>query len=124
VLVEAFARHRDTNARLTLVGGSGTRGMARWMAAARARDGRIRIAPGDPLPHLHSADVCVHPSYSDGFGYAPAEALACGTPVVVTEDTGMKEFVRTGENGYVIPTGSADELLDRLEHLRRSPLRP
>jgi glycosyltransferase involved in cell wall biosynthesis len=124
VLLEAFARLSAPAARLTLVGGSGSRGMRRYLAAALARDPRVRLAPGDPLPHLHAADVFVHPSFADGFGYAPAEALACGVPVVVTEDTGMKELVQEGVNGYVVPTGSADAILDRLEHLHRRPLRP
>jgi glycosyltransferase involved in cell wall biosynthesis len=124
ILVEAFARYPDPNARLTLVGSSGTRGMARWLVAALARDSRVRVAPGDPLPHLLTADVCVHPSYSDGFGYAPAEALACGVPVIVTEDTGMKELVREGVNGFVVPTGSVDALHDCIEHLINHPLPP
>lgn len=122
VLIEAFRRFNG-RAELTLVGGSGTRGMRRYLEQAVARDPRIRIGPGDPLPHLHRADVYVHPAYEDGFAYAPMEALACGVPVVVTEDTGMKEHVREGGNGYVVPTGSADAILDRLEHLRRHPLR-
>ena len=50
------------------------------------------------------------------------EALACGVPVVVTEDTGMKEYVEEGVNGYVVPTGHVDALVERLEHLRRHPL--
>jgi len=114
VLLEAFARVPDRDARLTLVGGSATRSMARLLAVTKARDPRVRVGPGDPLPHLHAADVYVHPSYSDGFGYAPAEALACGVPVIVTEDTGMKELISTGRNGWVVPTGSWQAILDQL----------
>ncbi len=121
ILVEAF-RRLSGRAELTLVGGSGTRGMKRYFLEAIARDPRVRLAPGDPLPHLHRADVFVHPTYEDGFGSAPMEALVCGVPLVVTEDTGMKEHVREGENGYIVPTGSVDAILDRLEHLRRHPL--
>jgi len=66
--------------------------------------------------------VFVHPSYEDGFGYAPAEALACGTPVVVTADTGMNEHVRDGINGFIVPTGRADALLDRLQAVAARPL--
>ena len=62
--------------------------------------------------------VCVHPSFTDGFGLAPAEALACGVPVIVTEDTGMKELVEEGVNGYIVPTGSWEAILERLKHLR------
>jgi glycosyltransferase involved in cell wall biosynthesis len=118
VLLEAFARLSTPDAALTLVGGSTTRRMRRYLEGWRQRDPRIRIAPGDPLPHLQRADVCVHPSFEDGFGYAPMEALACGVPVIVTEDTGMKEHVREGVNGYVVPTGSWEAILERLETLR------
>lgn len=123
VLLDAFHK-LPGRAELTLVGGSGTRGMRRYLEAACQRDARVRIAPGDPLPHLHRADVCVHPAYEDGFAYAPMEALACGVTVVVSEDTGMKEHVREGVNGYVVPTGNATAIFERLDHLRRHPLRP
>ncbi|GIV61827.1 MAG: hypothetical protein KatS3mg044_0693 [Rhodothermaceae bacterium] len=119
VLVEAFTRLVGP-ARLTLVGTWSSRGMRRYLERARARDPRIHVQPGDPLPHYQQADVCVHPSYEDGFAYAPAEALACGTPVVVTEDTGMKELVREGENGYIVPTGDVDALYERLAALQRA----
>jgi len=118
VLLEAFARLPDRDARLTLVGGSATRFMARLLAKTTAADPRVLVNPGDPLPHLHAADVYVHPSYSDGFGYAPAEALACGVPVIVTEDTGMKELISTGRTGWVVPTGSWQAILDQLSALK------
>jgi glycosyltransferase involved in cell wall biosynthesis len=118
VLIEAFAR-LPGRAELTLVGGWGTRGMRRYIERCLRRDPRIRVGPGDPLPHLQRADVYVHPSYSDGLALAPMEALACGVPVIVTEDTGMKEHVRDQVNGYIVPTGSVDAIVERLEALRR-----
>lgn len=117
LLVDALEALPREGVELTLVGRWASRGMRRWLERRLAADPRLRHAPGDPLPHYHRADVCVHPSYEDGFAYAPAEALACGVPVVVTEDTGMKDRVREGENGYVVPTGDADALADRLRHL-------
>jgi glycosyltransferase involved in cell wall biosynthesis len=120
VLLEAFRRLPGA-AELVLVGGWGTRGMRRHVQSCLAADPRIRVVSGEPLAELRQADVLVHPSFSEGFGYAPMEALACGVPVVVTEDTGMKEHVREGVNGWVVPTGNADVLLERLAHLRRHP---
>ena len=117
VLLEAFARLTQ-EAELMLVGGWSSRGMRRYLQAWQARDPRIRIAPGDPLPHLQRADVYAHPSWDDGWGYAPMEALACGIPVIVTEDTGMKERVQEGVNGYVTPTGDVRALWERLEQAR------
>jgi glycosyltransferase involved in cell wall biosynthesis len=117
LLVEAFAKLPVANAELILVGGWSTRSMRRYMEDWITREPRIKIRPGDPLPVLHTADVFVNPSYQDGLGYAPLEALACNVPVIVTEDTGMKEYVVEGENGSIIPTGKGDALLDRLERL-------
>ena len=93
LLVDAFRRLAFADMRLKLVGGWGTRGMRRFVQKACAEDPRITAGPGDPLDHLRTASLCVHPAYEDGFGYAPAEALACGVPVIVSEDTGMKELI-------------------------------
>jgi glycosyltransferase involved in cell wall biosynthesis len=122
VLLEAVRAlpHRDLE--LTLVGGYGSRAMRRYVESAMARDPRIRLCPGDPLPHLQRADVLVHPSFQEGFGYAPIEALACDVPVIVTEDTGMKEHVQPGRNGWVVPTGSVEAIVERLEALMARPL--
>lgn len=122
VLLEAFSRLRDRNAELILVGGWATRGMRHYLQTWLARDTRIQIAPGDPLPHLQRANVCVHPTYEDGFAYAPMEALACGVPAIVTEDTGMKEHIRPGINGYIVPTGDWEAILDCLLTLQTTPL--
>lgn len=123
ILLEAFARLGPRPAELHLVGGTQTRGMRRYVSGWMKRDPRVRVSPGDPLPALHRADVYVHPSFQDGFGYAPVEALACGVPVIVTADTGMKDHVREGLNGYVVPTGDVEALVERIEHVIRHPLR-
>ncbi len=115
LLVDALRRlpHRDL--RLVLVGGWSSRGMRRFLQRASARDPRIEIGPGDPLPRLRSARLCAHPTYEDGFAYAPAEALACGVPVLVTEDTGMKDLVDPGVNGLILPTGDLDALTEAID---------
>jgi glycosyltransferase involved in cell wall biosynthesis len=121
-LLEAFARLNVKRSELTLVGGTGTRGMRRYLEAAMARDGRIKLSPGDPLPHLRRADVYVHPSYEDNLGYAALEAIRAGVPAVLTSDTGAKEYIESGVNGFIVPTGDIDALVDRLRELRKSPL--
>jgi glycosyltransferase involved in cell wall biosynthesis len=115
LLIDAVRRLPHAELRLVLVGGAGTRGMRRFLERARARDARIEIHRGDPLPHLRDARLCVHPSYSDGFGYAPAEALACGLPVIVSEDTGMKDLIAAGRDGLVVPTGDLAALTEAID---------
>lgn len=121
LLLKVFDRLDVPNKELTLVGGWSTRLMRKYLSSWLGRPD-IRHAPGDPLPVLQNADVFVHPTYEDGFGYAPVEALASGVPVIVTEDTGMKEHVRYGENGFVVPTGNEAALLDRLHHVANHPM--
>jgi glycosyltransferase involved in cell wall biosynthesis len=119
LLLEAFEKYQDGPAELTLVGGSSTRGMRKYLERWVRRDPRVRIAPGDPLPHLRRADVYVHPSWEDNLAYAGLEALRAGVPTIVTADTGMKEYVREGENGYVVPTGEVGPILERMRHVAR-----
>jgi glycosyltransferase involved in cell wall biosynthesis len=115
LLIDAIARLPGRDLRLRLVGGWATPGMRRFVERARERDRRIVLSPGDPLPHLRRAGVCVHPAYEDGFAYAPAEALAAGVPVIVSEDTGMKDLVDRGRTGLIVPTGDLDALTEAIE---------
>jgi len=115
LLIDAFTRLPHADARLVLVGGWKTRGMRRFVEQARARDERITVSPGNVRERLRSAHLFVHATYEDGFAYAPAEALACGIPVLVSEDTGMKELLTAGVNGMVLPTGDLDALSEAID---------
>jgi glycosyltransferase involved in cell wall biosynthesis len=117
VLLDAVSRVPG-RLELILLGGWGTRGMRRFLERRMRLDDRIRVAAGDALEYLWRADVLVHPSYSDGFGYAPAEAVACGVPVIVTEDTGMREHLVQGHDGWVVQTGDAEAIASLIEALR------
>lgn len=44
----------------------------------------------------NAADVLLHPSYNEGFGLPILEAQACGTPVVVNDNTSMRELCFAG----------------------------
>jgi glycosyltransferase involved in cell wall biosynthesis len=93
--------------RITLVGGTGSRAM--HAALRREASGLdVTMAPGDPVPAYHVADLFVLPTLEDGFGFVVAEAMACELPVVVTDQSGASEWVREAEAGWVVP--AADEM--------------
>jgi glycosyltransferase involved in cell wall biosynthesis len=50
-----------------------------------------------------AADLLVHPSWFEGFGLPPLEAMACGTACVVTESGGVSEFARPDVNCLMVP---------------------
>jgi glycosyltransferase involved in cell wall biosynthesis len=122
LLIDAVRRLAHADLRLVLVGGWGTRGMRRFVQRACAADRRISVCPGDPLPHLRRAGVCVHPAYEDGFAYAPAEAVACGVPVIVSEDTGMKHLIDPPRTGAILPTGDLGALTEAIDAAYRAEL--
>jgi glycosyltransferase involved in cell wall biosynthesis len=59
------------------------------------RTARFRGAhPAADLPRLYSAaDIVLQPSHYEPFALTVAEALACGTPVVASDEVGAAEFV-------------------------------
>jgi glycosyltransferase involved in cell wall biosynthesis len=52
---------------------------------------------------LKSAQVLALPSYSENFGNVILEAMAVGTPVVVTPEVGLASVIRDSGAGLVVP---------------------
>ena len=57
--------------------------------------------PESDLPALYSSALCfVYPSYFEGFGLPPLEAMKCGAPVIVGNRTSLPEVV--GDAGLTV----------------------
>ncbi|MEM2109050.1 MAG: GT4 family glycosyltransferase PelF [Candidatus Odinarchaeota archaeon] len=63
-------------------------------------------------------DIFVLSSISEGFPMSTIEAMACGTPVIVTDVGGAAEPVE--DCGYVIPSGDAEQLAQRILEILQS----
>ncbi|MEP0642276.1 glycosyltransferase [Parasphingorhabdus sp.] len=67
---------------------------------------RVRFlgsVPHDELPHLTAAaDISILVSKSEGLANAWVEALACGTPVIISEAGGARELVASPDAGRVV----------------------
>ncbi len=87
-------------------------GRKEFASGPLAEDSRIiytDYVPEEDLPRFYSyADLLVHPSLSEGFGMAPLEAMACGTPVLSSNGGSLPEVV--GEAGILFDPRDEDRL--------------
>ena len=50
-----------------------------------------------------ASDVLIHPTYVDSFGLVVLEAVAAGLPVIATDVYAIREMVKDGYNGCLLP---------------------
>lgn len=67
------------------------------------------FVPNEDLPYLMAgATAYILPSFYEGFGIPPLEAMACGTPVIVSNVSSLPEVV--GDAGLYIDPKSKDQI--------------
>ncbi len=120
LLIKAFdvIAERDKEISLLLAGGNGWRmgGIDKAIGAAKNAQ-RIKklgyVSDRQVAALLRRAAAVCYPSAEEGFGLPAAEAMACGAPLVTTEDSAMAEMV--GKAALLVPVGSFDLLVEALQ---------
>lgn len=80
-----------------------------------------RSAAVSVLPSVNRTVYGDYTSLPELLGFTAMEAMACGTPVVVSRVGGLHHVVDDGATGYLVPPGDADALGDRLRRLLADP---
>jgi glycosyltransferase involved in cell wall biosynthesis len=76
--------------------------------------------PEVDLPALYSGALCfVYPSYFEGFGLPPLEAMQCGTPVIAGNRTSLPEVV--GEAGLLVDPFDVEALAGAMAKMLDEP---
>ena len=73
------------------------------------------VPRGDLREHMQRAAVLVQPSEEENFGSAVAEALACGTPVVLGPSNGTGDYI--GAGGERFPEYSASAVAEAIRRV-------
>ncbi|WP_456436213.1 glycosyltransferase family 4 protein [Thermovibrio ammonificans] len=60
-------------------------------------------------------DLLVHPSFYDTFANVVTEALATGTPVICSRETGAAEFITEGVSGFILKEITPEEIAEKVE---------
>ncbi len=68
-----------------------------------------------------SADIFVSSSVAEGFSLPPLEAMACGTPVVMTECGGAWDYIEPDVNAVVVPARDPLALALGIERVMGDP---
>ncbi|RLE62103.1 MAG: hypothetical protein DRJ47_11220, partial [Thermoprotei archaeon] len=82
---------------------------------------RGKISNKQLIKIYQEAHVLVIPSLSEGHAIVPLEALACGTPVIGTQISGIKETVMDGYNGLLVEPGNHKAIADAIIKLLSNP---
>ena len=61
------------------------------------------------------ASVFIYPSFFEGFGFPPCEAIACGTPTIVSHSTSLPEIVQT--NALMINPSHIEEIVCAMKNI-------
>ena len=114
---------RHPNAQLSVVGDGPWRGYYEWRA--RSLGARVRFLGRvyDRPVHYGSADLYMCPSVRASFGVTLLEAMACGTPLVLSDNVGFRSVAEDGQEAVIVqgndPRSWAEAAIALLENPER-----
>lgn len=127
ILVEAAARLRDEGRDFSLVimGGGPMREELEALILKLNLQDRVEltgpVGTERVTTELKEARGLVLPSFAEGLPMVIMEAMALGRPVISTYIAGIPELVVPEENGWLVPAGSVDRLVDAMRSLLDTP---
>lgn len=120
-LLEAFTKLNLPNSELLLVGGVDPRFrpiLARYEGSFVHIPHLARI---DLLKHYGHGSIFALPSVADAFPLVVLEAMACGLPVLISQNTGTVDLVRQGEHGFIVPIRDVEAIQNAIVAAYESP---
>ena len=69
------------------------------------------------LARMAHAQVTILPSRQEAFGLVNVESMSVGTPVIASHLDGIREIIRDGLDGFLVPPGDAEALAEKLSLL-------
>jgi glycosyltransferase involved in cell wall biosynthesis len=82
-----------------------------------------RVGEREKIDYYRLCDVFVFPSLREGFGMAPAEAMAFGKPVVAANATSLPEVIEDAHTGFLVDPANEHDIAQKVALLLDSPER-
>ncbi len=80
------------------------------------------VSEDDLRQSYHTHDIYVSPNHLQSWGLAVFEAMASGTPVIVSKTAGASEVLTDGDNALIVNPQSPEEIAQAIERLGNDPL--
>jgi glycosyltransferase involved in cell wall biosynthesis len=125
LVIRAFAQVADPRAVLEIAGEGDYRPALERLVASLDLKARVRflgfVSEPEKLALLRRSWATAFASPKEGWGLTNVEASACGTPVVASNSPGIRESVRDGETGFLVPHGDVSAMAAAMQRLCASP---
>jgi len=121
-LLQAFARLRHPNKRLSIVGT--IQDNMRPLLATLPTDNVIftgSLPQAQLAKKMSASHLLVLPSIEEGLALVQGQAMACGCPVLATTATGAEDLFTDGEQGFIVPDRDIDVLSERMQQIADDP---
>jgi len=123
-VIRAFAGIGVSDATLEIAGAGDYRPELEALAGSLDLGDRVRflgrISEADKLALLRRSWALVFASPKEGWGITNLEAAACATPVVASNSPGIRESVRNGETGFLVPHGDVPAMSAAMRRIAES----
>lgn len=81
------------------------------------------VKPEEVKDYMDNASLVLVPSDYESFGLVALEAAMRGRPVIASDVCGLKEVVKHGETGLLVPPQDPDALANAIEQLLQDPIK-
>lgn len=117
-LIKAFELLKDKDCQLVIAGAKGWLYQDIFKAVNESKKRKDIIFTGfveeSDKPYLYNlSELFVYPSFFEGFGFPPLEAMACGIPTIVSTNSSLPEVV--GKAALMVDVANIDELAWSME---------
>lgn len=121
LVLRAFAQCGVPDATLEIAGAGEFRGELEQLAATLGVAAQVRflgrIDETQKCALLRRAWATAFASPKEGWGITNLEAAASGTPVIASNSPGIRESVRHGETGFLVPHGDVAAMAESMRYL-------
>jgi glycosyltransferase involved in cell wall biosynthesis len=121
IVIRAFAAMANRDARLEIAGSGDYRPELEALVRSLDLGSRVRclgfVNETEKLALLRRAWALTFASPKEGWGITNLEAAACATPVVASDSPGLRESVRDGETGLLVPHGDVAAMARAMERI-------